>query len=128
MFSNILYFTNSCQQNASVYSNKFISFCIEMITEFIKNYPQVTFEVFTAVTMKNAVFLDVTLCRSCVNLRFGRTYRLHLQGRKIRDPVLRNVGSHKIYTVPHPRRRHSSAILMMLSNRFRTICECIYKN
>jgi hypothetical protein len=24
------------------------------------------------------------------------------------DTLLRNVGSHKIYTVPHPRRRHSS--------------------
>jgi hypothetical protein len=113
----------------------------------------------------------------CVNRRFGGTYRLHLQGRKIRvqgtnvilyrlwpattdpnpllsvdfpcgplshpsfsyipvcfqlvaqsaatcsrwflcrslfypedggDTLLRNVGSHKIYTVPHPRRRHSS--------------------
>jgi hypothetical protein len=27
----------------------------------------VRFEVFTAVTMKNAVFWDVALCRSCVN-------------------------------------------------------------
>jgi hypothetical protein len=31
----------------------------------------VRFEVFTAVTMKNAVFWDVALCRSCVNRRFG---------------------------------------------------------
>jgi hypothetical protein len=45
----------------------------------------VRFEVFTAVTMKNAVFWDVTPCRSCVNRRFGGTYRLHLQGRKIRE-------------------------------------------
>jgi hypothetical protein len=29
------------------------------------------FEVFTAVTMKNAVFWDVALCRSCVNQRFA---------------------------------------------------------
>jgi hypothetical protein len=43
----------------------------------------IRFEVFRAVTMKNAVFLDVTPCRSCVNRRFGGTYRLHLQGRKI---------------------------------------------
>jgi hypothetical protein len=35
--------------------------------------------------MKNAVFWDVALCRFCVNLRFGRTYLLHLQGRKIRE-------------------------------------------
>jgi hypothetical protein len=42
-------------------------------------------EVFTAVTMKNAVFWDVTLCSSCVNRRFGGTYCLHLQGRKISE-------------------------------------------
>jgi hypothetical protein len=36
--------------------------------------------------MKDAVFWDVAPCRSCVNERFGRTYRLHLQGRKIREP------------------------------------------
>jgi hypothetical protein len=35
--------------------------------------------------MKNAVFWDVAPCRSCVNRRFGATYRLQLQGRKIRD-------------------------------------------
>jgi hypothetical protein len=33
--------------------------------------------------MKNAVFWDVTPCIYCVNRRFGGTYRLHLQGRKI---------------------------------------------
>jgi hypothetical protein len=82
--------------------------------------------------MKNAVFWDVAPCSSCVNRRFGGTYRLYLQGRKIRergggwkclrwflargffDPeaegntFLRNVGSHKNYTAPHPRKRHSS--------------------
>jgi hypothetical protein len=31
------------------------------------------FEVFTAVTMKNGVFWDVTPCGSCKNRRFGRT-------------------------------------------------------
>jgi hypothetical protein len=45
----------------------------------------VRFEVFTAVTMKNAVFWDVALCRSGVNRRFGGMYRLHLQDRKIRE-------------------------------------------
>jgi hypothetical protein len=35
--------------------------------------------------LKNVVFWDVALCRSCVNRRFGGTYRLHLQGRKIRE-------------------------------------------
>jgi hypothetical protein len=43
------------------------------------------FKVFTAVTMKNAVFWDVMPCRSCVNRRFGGTYRLHLQGGNIRE-------------------------------------------
>jgi hypothetical protein len=96
-------------------------------------FPIARFEVFTAVTMKNAVFWDVAPCRSCVNRRFGGTYSLHLQGRKIAgeepdadacspwflarrffypedggDTFLRNVGSHKIYTAPHPRGRHSS--------------------
>jgi hypothetical protein len=41
----------------------------------------VRFEAFTAVTMKNAVFLDVALCTSCVNRRFRGTYRLHHQAR-----------------------------------------------
>jgi hypothetical protein len=34
--------------------------------------------------MKNAFFLDVTLCGSCKNRRFGGTYRLHHQGDKNR--------------------------------------------
>jgi hypothetical protein len=42
-------------------------------------------EVLTAVTMKNAVSLDVAPCRSCVNRRLGGTYHLHLQGREIRE-------------------------------------------
>jgi hypothetical protein len=35
--------------------------------------------------MKNAVFWDVAPCTSRVNRRFGGTYRLYLQGRKIRE-------------------------------------------
>jgi hypothetical protein len=35
--------------------------------------------------MKSAVFWDVAPCRSCVNRRYGGTYRLHLQGRNIRE-------------------------------------------
>jgi hypothetical protein len=31
-----------------------------------------------AVTMKNAVFWDVETCTSCVNRRFGGTYRLKM--------------------------------------------------
>jgi hypothetical protein len=48
----------------------------------------VRFEVFTAMTKKNAVFWDVASCRYFVNRRFGGTYRLHLQG--IRNPQAMN--------------------------------------
>jgi hypothetical protein len=44
----------------------------------------VRFEVFTAVTMKNDVFWDVTPCVSCKNRRFGITWRLFHQGDKNR--------------------------------------------
>jgi hypothetical protein len=36
-------------------------------------------------TVKNVVFCDVAPCRCCTNPRFGEKYRLHLQGRKIRE-------------------------------------------
>jgi hypothetical protein len=45
--------------------------CITRIHKQGKSY--VRFEVFTAVTMKNGVFWDVTLCGSCKNRRFGGT-------------------------------------------------------
>jgi hypothetical protein len=48
-------------------------------------YNNVRFEIYTAVTMKNAVLWDVAPCRSCVNRLFGGTYRLHFLGRKICD-------------------------------------------
>jgi hypothetical protein len=35
--------------------------------------------------MNNAGFWDVVPRRSCVNRRFGGTYRLHFQGRKVRE-------------------------------------------
>jgi hypothetical protein len=47
-------------------------------------------EVFTAVTMKNIVFWDV----GAVQILCEPTFR-------------RNLVSHKIYTAPHHRRRHS---------------------
>jgi hypothetical protein len=43
-----------------------------------KDIKFVRFEVFTAVTMKIAVFWDVAPCSFCVNRRFGGSYRLHL--------------------------------------------------
>jgi hypothetical protein len=38
-----------------------------------------------SIKTKNAVFWDVASCRSYVNPRFGGTYRLHLQGKEIRE-------------------------------------------
>jgi hypothetical protein len=61
---------NLCSQP---YGSKIASF-----SEFVR------FEVFTAVTMKNAVFLDVTPCGSCKNQRFSGTWRLLHQGDKNR--------------------------------------------
>jgi hypothetical protein len=44
----------------------------------------VGFEVLTAVVMKSSIFWDITPCSTLnVNRRFGETYRLHFQGRKI---------------------------------------------
>jgi hypothetical protein len=40
----------------------------------------VRFDILTAVTMKNVVSWNGSLCSSCKNRRFGGTYRLHLQG------------------------------------------------
>jgi hypothetical protein len=52
----------------------------ENIIELKQISARLRFEVSTAVTMKNAVFGDMTSCGSCMNRRFGRTYRLHHQG------------------------------------------------
>jgi hypothetical protein len=76
---------------------------------------RVRFDVFTAVTMKNAVFWDAALCRSCVTdvseelQTAAACSRWYLTCRFFYpedggDTFLRNVGSHKIYTTPHPRK------------------------
>jgi hypothetical protein len=52
----------------------------EVSSAILKTSADVWFEVFTAVTMKNAVFWDVAPCGSCVNRRVRGTYRLRLQG------------------------------------------------
>jgi hypothetical protein len=53
-------------------------------------------EVFTAVTMKNGIFWDVTLCGSCKNWHFGGTSCHPDDGGA---KFLRNVGSYKSHTV-----------------------------
>jgi hypothetical protein len=70
----------------------------------------VRFEVFKAVTMKNAVFWDVAPCRYCVNRRFGGTYRLHLQGIKIQESITLKMEAIRSSetSAPHPRKRNSS--------------------
>jgi hypothetical protein len=53
-----------------------------------KNFPNIlksmkaSLHAFTAVTMKNAIFWDVTPCSSCKNRRLVGTYCLHHQGEK----------------------------------------------
>jgi hypothetical protein len=42
----------------------------------------VRFEVYTAVTIRNAIFWDVTLCGCCKNRHFGGSYHFHHQGGK----------------------------------------------
>jgi hypothetical protein len=49
-----------------------------------KYFTCVGFYVLTAVIMKTTIFRDITPCSTFrVNRRFGGTYNLHLQGRKI---------------------------------------------
>jgi hypothetical protein len=48
---------------------------LAIFTNFEKEVRQIT-------KLKKAVFWDVAPCRYCVNLLFGGTYRLHLQGRR----------------------------------------------
>jgi hypothetical protein len=48
----------------------------------------VGFEVLTAVVMKSTIFWDITPCSPLkFNRRFGGTYRLHLQGRRISQAI-----------------------------------------
>jgi hypothetical protein len=65
----------------------------------------VRFEVFTAMTMKDAVFWDVAPDGG--------------------DTVLRNVGEQNIYTAPHPRRQHSSVFCSSFEQK---ICETALHN
>jgi hypothetical protein len=48
----------------------------------------VRFEVFTAVTMKDAIFWDVTLCGSCKNRRFASVRRLLVTASVVPSPPI----------------------------------------
>jgi hypothetical protein len=54
----------------------------EQISAILFQYREWKFEGSAAVTMKNAVFWDVTPCSSCKNRRFEGTQRLLHQGDK----------------------------------------------
>jgi hypothetical protein len=59
--------------------------CDESRVKERMNTGSVGFEVFTAVVMKSIIFWDMTPCSLLsFNRRFGGTYRLHLQGRRIK--------------------------------------------
>jgi hypothetical protein len=56
------------------------------IVKQTRNKQTVGFEVLTAVVMKSSVFWDKTPCSLVkVNWCFGETYRLHLQGRRVKQ-------------------------------------------
>jgi hypothetical protein len=54
----------------------------------------------TKMMMKNVVFWDVGLCRSCVNQRFGGTYRLHLPPKRRLTQDLHSATSQKYFFCP----------------------------
>jgi hypothetical protein len=53
-----------------LYDNNILNFFVNI---FVNNTCGVRFEVFTAVTIKKPIFLDVAPCGSCKNRRFGGT-------------------------------------------------------
>jgi hypothetical protein len=54
------------------------------------------FEVFTAVVMKSIIFWDMTPCSLSCTRRFGGTYRLHLQGRRIVQQTSKQAGGKQL--------------------------------
>jgi hypothetical protein len=82
--------------------------------------------------MKNAVFWDVASCRSCeMNQRFrglllpahpGSSLADFFYAEDRGDMFLQNVGSYRrIYTVPHPRRWHSSKYFLVPTFELRVL-------
>jgi hypothetical protein len=93
----------------------------------------VRFEVFTAVTMKYAVFWDVAeriisiftveksgdySAATCSRWFFARGFFYREGGD---DTFLRNVGLYITYTVSHPRRRYSSSLILFAELLFQTV-------
>jgi hypothetical protein len=67
--------------------SSYLTVILIILGEKSTNYEAPHYAVFSnllSLHMNNAVFWYVAPCSSCVNRCFGGTYRLHLQGRKIR--------------------------------------------
>jgi hypothetical protein len=75
-------------------------------------------EIYTAVTMKNDDFWDVTSCDYCENRSFGGACRLGGD----------TVPSYKSHTTSHPRRRHSFSRSHRLANSAHYPCPIFYLN
>jgi hypothetical protein len=89
------------------------SFSVSTFFTIVINLKYVRREVFTAVTVKNAVFWDVMMCGSsqrasvasyCYRLSYLTDY-FHPDDRGA--TFLQNIGSYKSHTVKRPRKRHS---------------------
>jgi hypothetical protein len=72
-----------------------------------------------AVTMKNAVFWGRKIRERRTSM--SRWLRTAVYPEDGGDTFLRNIGSHKIYTVPHPRGWDSSSITMFLTMQYFTL-------
>jgi hypothetical protein len=75
----------------------------------------VRFEVFTVVTMKNAVFWGVATCGSCKSQHFTGTYCLHHQGEESQRARNSVPLKHRFLEEPHgmtPRKLYSSSYIV----------------
>jgi hypothetical protein len=62
----------------------YIQYSLSVTSCFETVKQNIGFEVLTTVVMKSTIFWDITPCSPLkVNRRFGGTYHLHLQGRRI---------------------------------------------
>jgi hypothetical protein len=71
---NILKSANLYSEQAAILARVIHVMILQVRSETHKKFNNLLrFEVYTAVTMKNGVFWDVTPCGSCENRRFGGT-------------------------------------------------------
>jgi hypothetical protein len=62
--------------------------CATDICQLLGNSCVVRLAIFTAVTMKNALFWDVTSCGSCKSRRFGGAYHFHNESERLGVPLV----------------------------------------